>query len=134
MIRLRNIRNRRVIPMLTAAGLTLALVWPVAVFDQQGGDSPQSIAALENLGAKIQVDGKHPGKPVIGVDFGWNQNVSGGHLMHLKGLPEVRSLTLEATHIGEDGLMHLQELTALTRPQCRGDGGHRCFHEGGWGE
>ena len=114
MIRLRNIRNRRVIPMLTAASLTLALVCPVAGFDHQGGDSAQSIAAIKSLGGKMQVDENRPGKPVIGVDFGWNKDVSGRDLVYLKGLPEVRSLTLEATHIGEDGLMHLQELTALT--------------------
>ena len=103
-----------VIPMLAAIGLGLALVSPIAGFTPQDGDSAQSVAAIRSLGGKIQVDENRPGQPVIGVDFGWNKDVSGGDLAHLKGLPELRSLTLEATHIAEEGLMHLQELTALT--------------------
>ena len=63
--------NRIVLPLLTL-GLSLApvLCWAA----EPNADQAKAIAEIEKLGGKVTVDEKSPGKPVIAVDLGGNED------------------------------------------------------------
>ena len=72
--------------------------------------SARTRAEIERLGGKIELDESHPDRPVIGVSFGWNKQVRDEDLAHLKDLPALRALSLEATNITDAGMEHVKNL------------------------
>jgi len=69
----------------------------------------EAIAALQELGGKVTVDGN---KAAIKVRLGYSKITDAG-LEHLKGLTELKELFLNNTDITDAGLVHLKGLTNL---------------------
>ena len=69
-------------------------------------------AMLEELGAEIVVDEKHPDLPILEIYF-LNIPVTDKHLEQLTGLTHVQLINLNGASITDAGLEHLKDLGTL---------------------
>lgn len=72
----------------------------------------QAIAAIKKLGGSVTVDEETPGKPVVKV-YLRGTKVTDTDLVYLKGLTNLRQLSLYDTNVTDAGLVHLKGLTKL---------------------
>src|SRR5947209_16260330 len=97
----------RLFLMAMAAG-----VLPAAVNDQGRGGQTAAVAAIKQLGGKLERDRDAPGKPVVGVNLNKTKVTDEG-LANLEPLTELQELYLNDTAITDAGLMHLKRLKQL---------------------
>ena len=71
-----------------------------------------AIAMLEELGAQIVVDEKHPDQPILEIYF-LKTPVTDEHLEKLKGLAHIQLINLHSANITDAGLEHLKDLDTL---------------------
>src|SRR5947209_8449662 len=72
----------------------------------------QTMTPIEKLGGRVALDEATPGSPVVGVDLRGTQ-ITDADLGHLKGLEQLRELSLQQTRISDAGLVHLTGLKNL---------------------
>src|SRR6516225_6001090 len=75
-------------------------------------DDVAAVKELRKLGARVTVESKRPGEPVVGVDLIGTQ-ITDAELKLVKELKSLRSLQLAGTHITDLGLKQLKELKNL---------------------
>jgi hypothetical protein len=75
-------------------------------------DEAAAVKAAEKLGARVTVDAKRPGQPVVAVDFS-HTNVTDVGLKDLKELRSLQTLSLWHTRITDAGLKELRGLESL---------------------
>lgn len=75
----------------------------------------QAAAALTKLGARLEVDDKAPGKPILSVNLGGKEEVSDAHLALLKECTQLKELNLTYTQVTDKGLESIKGLTALEK-------------------
>ena len=94
--------------------LVCALPFGLLLASALGGCSakPSVVDEVKQLGGKVVIDEKSPGKPVIGVSLS-QAPVTDAWLEHLKGQTQLQALNLAETPISDAGLEHLQGLTQL---------------------
>jgi len=90
---------------------SMVLVWLVLTGVTRA-DEASSVAALAELGARIQRDEKQPGKPVVAVDLR-NTKVTDAGLKNLAPLTQLQTLDLRETEVTDAGLTNLAPLTQL---------------------
>jgi hypothetical protein len=106
------------------------------------GDYVRAVAAIENLGGRVQRDQQRPDHPVVAVDLRMtdvtdkdlvsleglkslqhvslsSSRITDAGLVHLKGLANLRRLDLDYDRISDAGLVHLEGLTNLRRLDLR---------------
>jgi hypothetical protein len=72
----------------------------------------KAIAEIENLGGRVKVDERSPGKPVVLVYLDGTKVTDAG-LEHLNGLTQLRWLALNGTRVTDAGLAHLKGRSQL---------------------
>jgi internalin A len=72
----------------------------------------EAIATIQKLGGTVEVDATHPGKPVIKVDL-HKTTLSDADLAVLAAFPDLQTLDLRLTRIGDEGVLHLKNLKKL---------------------
>jgi len=70
-------------------------------------DEAAAVKLIEDLGGKVTVDAKRPGKPVVAVTF-YRSKVTDAGLKELKELKSLRSLDLTETKVTAAGIKELQ--------------------------
>src|SRR5215217_123069 len=110
--------SMRLFAPLALAGISLAVIQPTPRTQDSGEKTERAIAAIKELGGKVEVDTKSPGTPVVGVNLKHTKVVDAS-LEHLKGLTRLEVLTdLEALELGrtkvtDKGLEHLKGFLKL---------------------
>ena len=94
--------------------LVSGIVGPSALAQTGDGEQARAVAAIENLGGKVERDQKSPGQPVVAVDLRMT-DVTDTDLASLEGLNRLRHVSLSASRITDAGLMHLKGLANLRR-------------------
>ncbi len=82
------------------------------------GAQSKAAAAVERLGGKVKYDTRDPRKREVSVDFSHARLTDSdlGPLKDpLKAVPRLVLLDLSGTEVGDSGLAHLHDLTALNR-------------------
>ncbi len=80
---------------------------------QTASESRQAtVAQIKKLGGHVRHDENDPGKPVVSVEFS-NPAFTDAEMVHLKGLTNLRELSLRGTKVTDTGLGHLKGM-ALT--------------------
>ena len=82
-------------------------------------DEAAAVKMIEELGGRVTVVAKRPGKPVVGVFF-YRSKVTDAGLKELKELKSLRSLDLTETQVTDVGLKELKELKSLKDLDLRG--------------
>jgi Leucine-rich repeat (LRR) protein len=77
-------------------------------------DADKVIAEIQKLGGKVDRDETAKDKPVVTVNFSTTQ-VGDDALANLKGLPQLRKVTLNGTKVTDAGLERLKGLTGLEK-------------------
>jgi len=127
---------------IVAVLLVSATSGPRALAQTGDGEPARAVAAIENLGGKVERDQKSPGHPVVAVDLRMtdvtdtdlasleglkrlqhvslsSSRITDAGLVHLKGLASLRRLDLDFNRISDVGLVHLEGLTKLRRLDLR---------------
>lgn len=78
-----------------------------------------AIAAIEELGGRVYSDEERPGTPVVSVDFSGTR-VGDEVLVHLQELPQLEIIDLAGTQVTDRGLVHLKGLLTLKRIRLTG--------------
>jgi hypothetical protein len=92
--------------------IIVALFVALSVQAQTPTKKQQTIAAIEKLGGKVELNENLSGKPIVKVDF-HNTQITDTDLKLLKKLSELRNLDLRFTKIGDAGMAHLKKLKKL---------------------
>src|ERR1043166_211196 len=92
--------------MSTLAAALLLFTRSSACAAGDNAEQDRAIAKIENLGGKVELDEKRPGKPVIKVDLR-RTKVTDGDLEILKGFTHLRSLNLRSLlGVTDAGMKH----------------------------
>jgi internalin A len=79
-------------------------------------DESAAVKWVEDIGGKLTRDGGAPGKPVVTVNLGVNKKVTDDGLKELKGLKDLKELSLFFNgQITDAGMKHVKELPALEK-------------------
>jgi hypothetical protein len=103
--------NRIGRPTLVLSLLLASVPWCLAA--DQDPDQARAIAEIEKLGGKVVIDEKSSGKPVFRVELCGTQ-VTDAALEHLKGLPQLKGLSLAGPLVTDASLTYLKGLPQLT--------------------
>ena len=77
-------------------------------------DESQAILAIGRLGARIELDDKLPGRPVVGINLCGCHRFKNKDCHLLQPFRQLRSLDLTERKITDAGLKEIRELTSLT--------------------
>src|SRR5262245_1293034 len=94
---------------LTALALGLALVM---IPQARGGERDTALAAIKQLGGRVEVEEDKPDKPVRLI-YLWGERVTDKELALLKALPDLRRLDLRDAKITDEGLRLLGQMPQL---------------------
>jgi hypothetical protein len=72
----------------------------------------EALAEIKDLHGKVTVDGRTPGRPVVGIDLSFT-GATDALLPHLAVFPGLQHLRLDGTEVSDAGLVHLARLTQL---------------------
>jgi len=96
--------------------IALALLAAIGVFGYFGSADDRrelnAVAEIEKLGGSVRYAEEMPDTPVTQVNF-TGLPVTDADLVHLKGLTDLRIVTLDSTQVSDAGLIHLRELANL---------------------
>jgi hypothetical protein len=71
-----------------------------------------AVTAIKRLGGSVTFDTKSPDRPVTGVRL-FGPQFTDAHLVHLKGLASLETLSLYLPRVTDAGLVHLKGLASL---------------------
>ena len=100
--------KRRLLPLFGLLVACVQLGWAA----EPNAEQSKAVVEIQQLGGRVTMDEKSPGKPVIAVELGMSRVTDAG-LENLRGLTELRWLHLSDAAITDAGLEHLSGLTRL---------------------
>src|SRR5688572_26314543 len=80
--------------------------------DQPNAAQDAAVAAITRLGGQVTFDTKSPDRSATGVEL-VGPTITDEHLMHLKALTSLQTLSLTKTEVTDAGMVHLTGLTRL---------------------
>ena len=94
--------------------LVLAVLPAIPAFADETVDESQAILAIGRLGARIELDEKLPGRPVVGINLRGCHRFKNKDCHLLQPFRHLRSLDLTERKITDAGLKEIRELKSLT--------------------
>ena len=102
----------RIAASILALGFSFASILCGCSADQRSPEEKTAIADIKDLGGKVTIDEKSPGRPVIAVDLRLTK-VTDEELEELKAFPHLQSLDLTGTKVTDAGLEQLRGVTEI---------------------